>query len=131
MQKVVIDTNVVVSAVISPTGNPAKIITQLFSGALLLHYCAEILGEYALVLSRSKLKIPPKIQSDILDAIRESGIMIVPSKSDISMTDESDRIFYDTAKATSSFLITGNMKHYPSEDFIVTPAAFLTATIQN
>jgi len=39
--------------------------------------------------------------------------------------DETDRIFYDTAKQSGSFLVTGNLKHYPQEIFILTPAEFL------
>jgi len=45
--------------------------------------------------------------------------------SNIPLPDESDRIFYDTAKENGTILITGNTKHYPNEAFIVTPANFL------
>ena len=41
------------------------------------------------------------------------------------MPDEDDRKFYDVAKSSGAFLITGNIKHFPSESFIVTPADFL------
>ena len=41
------------------------------------------------------------------------------------MIDEDDRIFYDTAKTAKAYLITGNKKHYPQENFIFTPADFL------
>jgi predicted nucleic acid-binding protein len=41
------------------------------------------------------------------------------------MKDETDRKFYDTAKSSSATLITGNMKHYPAEPFIMTPADFI------
>jgi hypothetical protein len=41
------------------------------------------------------------------------------------MPDETDRKFYDTAKAAGAMLITGNTKHYPDEPFILTPAAFI------
>jgi len=44
---------------------------------------------------------------------------------DISLPDESDRIFYDTACESKAILITGNKKHYPDEEFIMTPADFL------
>jgi len=41
------------------------------------------------------------------------------------LIDETDRIFYDTAKNTASILITGNIRHYPNEKFILTPTEFL------
>ena len=41
------------------------------------------------------------------------------------MRDESDRIFYDTAKESKSILISGNLKHFPNEEFIMLPADFL------
>jgi len=41
------------------------------------------------------------------------------------MTDETDRVFYDTAKASGAILITGNIRHYPAMPFIMTPADFL------
>ena len=51
--------------------------------------------------------------------------MIEPAASDIPMIDETDRIFYDTAKAAGATLITGNIKHYPAEPFIMLPADFI------
>jgi hypothetical protein len=45
--------------------------------------------------------------------------------STFSMADETDRIFYDTAKKSNSILVTGNMKHFPIEPFIKNPHDFL------
>jgi len=53
-------------------------------------------------------------------------MLIEPFVSTVFMTDETDRTFYDTAKASDSILITGNIKHYPTEPFIMTPTEFLT-----
>ena len=49
----------------------------------------------------------------------------MPKKSNLQMIDEADRIFYDTAKGSNSILITGNIKHFPKEDFIKTVNEFL------
>lgn len=125
MQKVVLDTNVVVSAVLSDAGIPAKLLRMALKRIIQLHYSAEILAEYAEVLSRPKLNIPAEKQSHILSAVQEAGVSVLPIVSDIQMTDESDRIFYDVAIASASNLITGNMKHYPKEDFITTPTKFM------
>ncbi len=126
MRKVVIDTNVIVSAALSPKGNPAKIIALIAgSDDIQLYYSVDILAEYTEVLSRPYLKISPERQNGIISVIRQLGILIEPTISSIPMPDESDRVFYDTAKTIGAILITGNTKHFPSEPLIVTPADFL------
>ena len=60
-----------------------------------------------------------------IDLLRNIGISFDPPPSTIKLQDESDRIFYDTAKGSASYLITGNIKHYPKESFILLPADFL------
>ena len=90
----------------------------------------DILSEYKEVLSRPKLNISKETQQLIIDAITGTGVIIIPSNSSIPMTDESDRKFYDTAKACNATLVTGNIKHYPTESFIMTPADFV-AQIQS
>jgi len=55
--------------------------------------------------------------------------LIEPPKSDILFNHEPDRIFYDTAKASGSILITGNIRHYPTEPFIMTPSDLLNNMI--
>ena len=43
----------------------------------------------------------------------------------IPMLDEDDRKFYDAAKTSQMFLVTGNIRHFPKGPFIITPAGFL------
>jgi putative PIN family toxin of toxin-antitoxin system len=124
-RRVVLDTNVIVSASLSRNGNPAKIYRMFLAGVLPLVYCEEILAEYEDVLYRPHLKIPRDEADTVLTAIRQHGEEIYPMQSDIPLIDEDDRVFYDTAKSAGAYLITGNTKHYPSEPFILTPTAFL------
>ena len=126
MIKAILDTNIVISAALTPKGNSAKIIRLIARDEIIkVYYSADILAEYEEVLSRSHLNISNKVQSDIMNAIKEVGILIDPSVSDIPLPDESDRIFYDAAKESGAILITGNTKHFSSEDFIMTPSQFL------
>ena len=126
MSKVVIDTNVIVSTFISKIGKPAKILNLCFENKLYICYTCEILQEYEEVLSRQHFNFKIININDLLDTIKETGILIENIKSsEINMPDESDRIFYDTAKESGAILITGNKKHYPDEPFILTPAEFL------
>jgi len=126
MQRVVIDTNVIVSSNISLGGNPSIIMELFYRNKLQLFYSFEILAEYKRVLSYTKLKFTMEIQIAIINAIMAGGTLITPPTSTIPMPDETDRIFYDTARFGNAILITGNMKHYPNEPFIVTPTEFLT-----
>ena len=126
MIKIVVDTNIVVSALLSAEGNPAKIMSLITSDEnVLLFYSTGILDEYRRVLSYSRLNIAEEKQGRVILLIEKIGTLIEPPTSSIHLPDESDRIFYDTAEAIGAILITGNTKHYPAEDFIMTPSLFL------
>jgi len=126
MTNVVIDTNVLVSAVLSPNGNPAKVLKIVTdSEEKSLYYSSEIIGEYRKVLSYDKLKIGNEEKTRAIDLIQRIGKRINPTVSTITLPDESDRIFYDTAKECGAILVTGNIKHYPTEPSIMTPADFI------
>ena len=125
-RNVVIDTNVIVSAAISPYGNAAIILNMVFDGEVLAFYSSSILAEYIDVLSRPRLSIATSIQDRVVKGFKHFGILVCPATSKIPMPDESDRIFYDAAIESASVLITGNARHYPAESNIMTPAAFLS-----
>ena len=130
MRKVVIDTNTVVSAAITPFGNPAKILNMVLDGEISTFYCDVIMDEYIHVLSRARLRIATDIQLDIIRGIKRVGIPVDHTISNIPLPDESDRAFFDTAKENGAILITGNIKHYPPEAFVMTPSNFL-ALLEN
>jgi putative PIN family toxin of toxin-antitoxin system len=123
---VVADTNILVSALLTD-GPPARIVDLIAEGKIRPCFDDRILAEYWDVLSRPKFGFPSaRINRLIHDIVRTGfGIDAVSSPSEISMPDESDRSFYDIAKAADAILITGNIKHYPDEPFILTPAAFI------
>ena len=125
--KLVLDTNVIVSAFINPQGKPSEILKMIVNRKADLIYNIVILSEYENVLLRPKFS--EKIDSDnirkLINLIGIIGTSFDPVSSKIKFLDKSDRIFYDTAKYSDSILITGNMKHFPRESFIMTPADFL------
>jgi putative PIN family toxin of toxin-antitoxin system len=125
MKRVVIDTNIFISAIISPTGNPAKIMSLVSYKELQLFYNIDILNEYKKVLAYEKLQIPIQTQIEAMNGINKLGMLIEPTTSKIPLPDETDRIFYDTAQTSGAILITGNIKHFPAESFIMTPARFI------
>jgi putative PIN family toxin of toxin-antitoxin system len=123
--KVVLDTNVIVSALLSPYGNPAAILNMFFNDAIQVYYCDNILSEYSDVLFRPALNIKPEKAKNFFKILSETGTPVEPAVSSITLPDEDDRTFYDTARHCGAILITGNIKHYPDENHIMTPREFI------
>jgi len=130
--KVVLDTNILVSAFLSPKGHAAQIVSLAWQGKLQACYNQTILDEYEEVLSRSKFKfkIPREDIQEITETIKEDGLFVDVQPSSFPMLDETDRVFYDVGRAAGALLITGNKKHYPDEPFIVTPSDFVNAVVK-
>ena len=128
--KVVLDTNIVVSAFLSPAGKPAIILKLVLENIVELCFNTAVLAEYEQVLCRPKFAgkfYKPEVER-FFEIIYDIGTDITVVPSNIKMPDSSDRVFYDTAKASGAILITGNTKHYPQdESFIMTPAQFLAS----
>ena len=125
MQKIVADTNVVVSAIMSKTGNPAKIMDLFFTRQVDVYYSDAIMLEYEDVLFRPHFKFDTADVYSFFTAMKEFGIFMEPEISTAEMPDEDDRAFYDAAKTINAYLITGNLKHYPDEPHIIPPARFV------
>jgi len=124
MPNVVLDTNILVSGLLSPQGSSARILSALIDGRITCFFSEDIIGEYEAVLSRDRFGFPPKEVERLIESIKKIGQPIAPRNSTHPMTDESDRMFYDAAKAAFAYLITGNAKHFPDETFVITPARF-------
>lgn len=123
---VVVDTNVLVSALLTenPLSSTSLILGFVLDGPLIPLYNDTILDEYKEVLGRKKFNFNPKIVSQLLSAIKKIGIKTEPTKVDCSMfPDQDDIVFYEIRMSVDdSYLVTGNIKHYPEKPFVVTPA---------
>jgi putative PIN family toxin of toxin-antitoxin system len=131
MIKAVIDTNVLVSAALSNAGSPAKIIELISDGKIDVYFDDYILSEYKEVFSSRKFSFSIERQSIAIELLSKNGKLIKPDVSDIPLIDERDRAFYDTANTIDAYLVTGNIKHYPDESKIMTPAQFLELFDEN
>jgi len=125
MHNAVLDTNVIVSGLLSANGNSAQIINAFKERKFCIVYNDEILAEYRDVLNREKFGLNVKDIEDLIAEICRIGLPVMQIVSDVSFTDEDDRVFYDIAQSSEAFLVTGNTKHFPSESFILTPAEFI------
>jgi putative PIN family toxin of toxin-antitoxin system len=124
--KIVLDTNVIVSALLCPQSLPAKILGLVLNGTVGIVYDNTILVEYIDVLNREKFKINKESIKVVLEFIRNDGEYTISIPHNVKFTDEDDRIFYELYKGGEvDFLITGNIKHFPKEKDIVTPREFI------
>jgi len=124
----VIDTNVLVSALLTsnPESATRRVLDMLLVGDITPLYNGEVIEEYLDVLSRSKFHFDPAAVHELVDFICERGMDTARTPYDVAMPDEDDRVFFEISlTAEESFLVTGNLKHYPCMPRVVTPADFL------
>lgn len=121
----VIDTNVLVSALWSRNGGPAKVMAMVLNGLIKPCYDYRILSEYRAVLNRPKFKFNTDEIKELIGFIEMIGISVVPEPLDVKFVDEEDKKFYEVAKYCNAVLITGNIKHFPEEPFVMTVTDFL------
>ena len=125
MVNVVLDTNILVSSLLT-YGPPAVIVDLIADGIVIPFYSNPILQEYWEVLSRKKFGFNPVQVTRLIHDIVRTGISVEGKSDKNKKVNEEDRIFYDAAVEAGVYLITGNIRHFPKEPFIITPAQFLT-----
>lgn len=122
----VIDTNVLVSAMLKWQSVPGSILEFSLEGIVVPVLSEEIVEEYKAVLERPKFGLGDDIISDIISSIEKVGLFVDSEEIDIDLPDPKDRVFYEVVmeqrKEDDAFLVTGNIKHFPKKPFIVTPS---------
>jgi len=122
---IVLDTNVLVSALWSANSKPAAIVNAVLACRFTACYDYRILDEYTKVLHRPKFKFNDWEINSLLDHIIKNGISVIPEPlPNISFTDESDKKFVEVSKFCDAYVVTGNIKHYPIDPCIITVAEF-------
>ena len=125
----VIDTNVIVSALLSSNleSNPVKVFRAIVQERIVPLYNDEILEEYRCVLSRPKFHLDRSLIDTVIKAIVTDGLNIDRTPAaDIDFPDPKDIVFYEVALSVEdSYLVTGNIRHFPVKPFIVTPAEMI------
>lgn len=128
--KVVLDTNVIVSGLLSPFAPPGEIVRMTASGILELCYDSRILSEYQNVLLRKKFPFDKVHVEDLLDQIKACGYVTTGKLLAKRLPHPDDEPFLEVALGGNvQYLITGNLKHYPADKQenmpVVSPADFL------
>ena len=122
----VIDTNVIVSALLSKNSHSSTTIVYeaILDGLLIPVYNDEILKEYLDVLSRKKFPFAKEDIQNIELLLTHIGIKMDRTKANEEIfPDQKDVVFYEVALSKEdAYLVTGNIKHFPQKPFVVTPA---------
>mgnify|MGYP004598457329 FL=1 len=124
----VIDTNIFVSALITHNSNAstARVLESLLLHRIIPLYNDDIIKEYDEVLHRAKFKLSEEQISTIIEQVKENGIDSSRFPYAGEMPDEDDRVFYEVCLSKEdSFLVTGNLKHFPKEPQVITAAEMM------
>ena len=126
----VFDTNVLISSLLTKRTDTAtaKVVDAISDGQIIPLYNEEILEEYNEVLHRKKFSFSERRIRSILSMIRQFGLAVNPSPTGEILVDMDDLVFYEVVmekRKDDAYLITGNLRHFPKREYIVTPAEMM------
>jgi putative PIN family toxin of toxin-antitoxin system len=113
---VVIDTNVLVSALLSPSGNEALLLLAVNQGLVRPYFSPAVLEEYSEVLTRPKFAFSSNEITELIDLFQRQGDLVYPTLlSAISPDPGDDKFIACALTAETDFLVTGNKKDFPND----------------
>lgn len=125
----VLDTNVLVSAMLKASSVPGIVAAEAMTGDIIPILNDEIIAEYEDVLRRPKFKFEERAINVFLDELKKRALFIDAGLIEDLLPDPRDVIFYavlmEKRKEEEAYLVTGNLKHYPVRTYIVTPREML------
>ncbi len=128
---VVLDTNILVSALLSPFGPPARVLDMVLGGDIQVAYDDRLLAEYREVLARPKFSFAPEDVATVLAYLEADGERVTARPLSCELPDPDDLPFLEVATQVKAVLITGNTAHYPEavrgEVQVVAPGEFFRA----
>jgi len=114
IERIVLDTNVLVSAFLNPTGAPGLVLTLILAGELKLLVDERILAEYAEVLARPRFALDRADVAEVTRQLEANGERVATSASVVQLPDADDLPFIDVAlSGKADALVTGNARHFP------------------
>jgi len=128
--RLVVDTNIVVSAAVKPAGLQRTVLLLAITKPARLYVSTAILAEYRDVLSRPELQIRKGLRQQLLDLIAKRARSVTPARQIDVTSDPGDNIFLECADAArADYLVTGNTRHFPrfwKKTKIITSREFLS-----
>ena len=114
--KVVIDTNIIVSGLLTPYGNSAEILRLIVNSKLTLSYDSRIFTEYYEVLNRPKFNFEKEKISTLLKEIELTGELALGIPLKEFLPDPDDNMFLEIAlESNAECIMTGNLNHFPKD----------------
>jgi putative PIN family toxin of toxin-antitoxin system len=127
--RLVIDTNVLISAAIKPAGLQRTVLLLAITKPARLYVSRPTLEEYGEVLARPELKIRKGLRQQLLQLIKNHSYSIAPTRRLEVTEDPDDNIFLECADAAKAdYLVTGNQRHFPrfwKKTKVITPREFI------
>jgi uncharacterized protein len=124
--QIVLDTNVLVSGLLSSRGAPAGILNLVINGSVIILLDTRIFDEYADVLMRDKFGFPADAVQEILAFIRREGLFTTPRPVACTTPDPGDLPFIEVSLHAGVPVVTGNVRHFRGSGTVVlTPSEFL------
>lgn len=112
--RVVLDTNVVVSAALRPFGLQRTVFLLALTKPARMYVTQEIFAEYRNVLARPSLRIRKGLQQQLLQLVKNRARLVRPSYRLDVTSDPEDNKFLECANAArADYVITGNQRHFP------------------
>lgn len=112
--RLVVDTNVLVSAAIKPNGLQRTVVLLALTHPARWYISEPILSEYSQVLARRELGIRRGLRQQLVQLIKNRTHIVDPSRLPLVTADPADNIFVECADAArADYVITGNQRHFP------------------
>jgi putative PIN family toxin of toxin-antitoxin system len=112
--RLVIDTNIVVSAALRPDGLQRTVLLLAITKPARLYVSDAIVAEYREVLARPELKIRKGLRQQLLQLIKSHAHSVTPTRTVQAARDPDDNKFLECADAArADYLVTGNQRHFP------------------
>src|ERR1700681_3279960 len=128
--RLVIDTNIVISAALKPDGLQRTVLLLAITKPARLYVSNAIVVEYRKVLARPELKIRKGLRQQLLQLIRSHAHSVVPSRPLQVAKDPDDNKFLECADAArADYLVTGNQRHFPKflmNNTVITSREFIS-----
>jgi putative PIN family toxin of toxin-antitoxin system len=128
--RLVVDTNIVVSAALKPDGLQRTVLLLAITKPARLFISKAILTENSEVLARPELQIRKGLQRQLLDLLRKRAHFVTPAWILQMTSDPEDNMFLECADAArADYLVTGNVRHFPrfwKKTKVITSREFLS-----
>ena len=125
----VLDTNVLVSAMLKTRSVPGQVLAEALNGDIIPVLNDGIIKEYEDVLSRPKFRFDKRAVRVFMDELKRRAVYVDEGFIDDEVPDPKDVVFYavlmEKRREEEAYLVTGNLKHFPMRAYIVTPREML------